>query len=74
VVLSGIPQLLKGLERLGLPSATDRVLVKLGRFCTKLKEIHFEVRDYLFSSLGKLITTLLYVYGYDFFSIHANFC
>lgn len=42
VVLSGLPRLLKGLEKIGLPSVTDRVLVELGCFCPKLKEIHFE--------------------------------
>lgn len=42
VVLSGLPRLLKGLEKIGLPSVTDRVLAELGYFCPKLKEIHFE--------------------------------
>ena len=55
MVLSGIPRLLKGLEKLGLPSATDRILVEIGRFCAKLKEIHFEVRACLFFSGEKVI-------------------
>ena len=64
VVLSGLPQLLKSLEKLALPSATDRVLVELGRFCTKLKEIHFEVSACIIFLLGILVYFCC-VYGFD---------
>lgn len=42
VVICGLLRLSKALERIGLPSGTDRILVELGRFCPKLREIHFE--------------------------------
>lgn len=42
VVLSGLIRRLKGLEKIGLPSVSNRVLVEIGHFCSKLKEVHFE--------------------------------
>eukprot|EP00249_Psilotum_nudum_P014141 c24689_g1_i1 orf=263-2077(-) len=42
VVLCGLPRLLKSLLRIGLPSVNDRILVELGRFCPKLKEVRIE--------------------------------
>eukprot|EP00250_Pteridium_aquilinum_P017324 c23572_g1_i2 orf=1123-2619(-) len=42
VVLSGLFRIFKGLERIGLPCVTNQILIEIGRFCSKLKEIHFE--------------------------------
>ncbi|KAI5062801.1 hypothetical protein GOP47_0021348 [Adiantum capillus-veneris] len=42
VVLSGLFRILKSIERIGLPCVTDRVLLVIGRSCSKLKELRFE--------------------------------
>lgn len=42
VVLSGLFQMLKTLERIALPSVTNRVLLDIGRSCSRLKELRFE--------------------------------
>lgn len=42
VVLSGLIRRMKGLEKLGLPSVSDRVLIEIGRSCPNMKELHFQ--------------------------------
>jgi hypothetical protein len=42
VILCGLPRLLKNLKRIALPTVFDNVLVELGRFCPKLKELRVE--------------------------------
>jgi len=42
VILCGIPRLLKNLKKISLPMVFDNVLLELGRFCPKLKELRVE--------------------------------
>lgn len=42
VILCGIPCLLKNLKKISLPTVFDNVLLELGRFCHKLKELRVE--------------------------------
>ncbi|XP_057826855.2 EIN3-binding F-box protein 1 isoform X1 [Cryptomeria japonica] len=42
VILCGLPRLLRNLKRIALPFVFDDVLVELGQFCPKLKELRFE--------------------------------
>ncbi|KAH7292638.1 hypothetical protein KP509_29G078600 [Ceratopteris richardii] len=42
VVLCGLFRILKFLERIGLPSVTNRILLDIGRSCSKLKELRCE--------------------------------
>lgn len=43
IVLRGLVKLLRKLEKLALPCATDRILSDLARYCPNLEELHFQV-------------------------------
>lgn len=42
IVLRGLVKLLRKLEKLALPCATDRILSDLARYCPNLEELHFQ--------------------------------
>lgn len=53
VILCGLPRLLRNLKRIALPFVFDDVLVELGHFCPKLKELRFEGFSCTVSKLTK---------------------